>query len=194
MNLTLFLLLALTASWTGLVQCEDNEETEQEIVLKDSLVLVTHQAEGEEENSENHGDGAGSGDGRSRANLDFGSPPNSESNTEQTVTNEEIKLTTETNTDADTEDPKPIIMIIILLVLTLVIITVIVCVVMFYRRWRVKVAEDTNEDPYLDHGDHEKVPMPMFEDDIPSVMELEMEDLENWMTKDGGKKVDTGQI
>ncbi|XP_073699296.1 transmembrane protein 154 [Garra rufa] len=193
MNLTLFLLLALTASWTGLVQCEDNEETEQETVFEESFVAVSYQAEGEEENSDNHGDGAGSGDGRSRAILDFGSPPNTESNTEQTVTNEEIKPTTETNTDPDT-DSNPVIMIIIPLVLTLVIIVVIVCVVMFYRRWRIEVAEDTNEDPYLDHGDHEKVPMPMFEDDIPSVMELEMEDLENWMTKDGGKKVDTGQI
>ncbi|RXN06604.1 transmembrane protein 154 isoform X2 [Labeo rohita] len=90
MNLTLFLLLALTASWTGLVQCEDNEETEHGNALEDLPIFQ----EGEEENS-----------------------------------------------------------------------------------------EDSKEDPYLDHEDHEKVPMPMFEDDIPSVMELEMEDLENWMTK-----------
>lgn len=26
---------------------------------------------------------------------------------------------------------------------------------------------------------------PMFEDDVPSVLELEMEDLEKWMVKDG---------
>ncbi|XP_016415364.1 transmembrane protein 154 isoform X1 [Sinocyclocheilus rhinocerous] len=192
MILILFLLLALTASWTGLVQCEDNEETEQEIALKDShlTVLLTDEAVGEEENSENQGDGAGSGDGRSQ---DLDSQPNSESNTDQTVKNEETKPTTEANTDADTEDLNPV-MIIIPLVLTLVFIAVIVCVAMIYRRWRIKVAEDTKEDPYLDHEDHEKVPMPMFEDDIPSVMELEMEDLENWMAKDGGKKVDTGQI
>uniref|UniRef100_A0A673MRS8 Transmembrane protein 154-like n=1 Tax=Sinocyclocheilus rhinocerous TaxID=307959 RepID=A0A673MRS8_9TELE len=171
------------------LQCEDNEETEQEIALKDSL-LLTDEAVGEEENSENQGDGAGSGDGRSQ---DLDSQPNSESNTDQTVKNEETKPTTEANTDADTEDLNPV-MIIIPLVLTLVFIAVIVCVAMIYRRWRIKVAEDTKEDPYLDHEDHEKVPMPMFEDDIPSVMELEMEDLENWMAKDGGKKVDTGQI
>uniref|UniRef100_A0A671K285 Transmembrane protein 154-like n=1 Tax=Sinocyclocheilus anshuiensis TaxID=1608454 RepID=A0A671K285_9TELE len=191
MNLILFLLLALTASWTGLVQCEDNEETEQEIALEDShlTVLLTYEAVGEEENSENQGDGAGSGDGRSQ---DLDSQPNSESNTDQTVKNEETKPTTEANTDADTEDLNPV-MIIIPLVLTLVFIAVIVCVAMIYRRWRIKVA-DTKEDPYLDHEDHEKVPMPMFEDDIPSVMELEMEDLENWIAKDGGKKVDTGQI
>ncbi|KAF4118805.1 transmembrane protein 154 isoform X1 [Onychostoma macrolepis] len=184
MNLILFLLLALTASWTGFVQCEDNEETEQEFAVTDSL---TSEAVGEEENSENHGNGVGSGDGKIQ---DLDSAPNSDSNTEQTDINEETKQTTEANTD--TEDLNPV-MIIITLVLTLVVISVIVCVVMIYRRLGIKVA-DTKEDPYLDHEDHEKVPMPMFEDDIPSVMELEMEDLENWMAKDGGKKVDTGQI
>ena len=29
------------------------------------------------------------------------------------------------------------------------------------------------------------LPRPMFEDDVPSVLELEMEDLEKWMVKDG---------
>ncbi|XP_059409206.1 transmembrane protein 154 isoform X2 [Carassius carassius] len=101
-----------------------------------------------------------------------------------TLKNEETKQTTEANTDTDDLNP-----VIVPVVLTLVIITVIVCVVMIYRRWRIK-----GTDPYLDHEDHGKVPMPMFEDDIPSVMELEMEDIENWMAKDGGKKVDTGQI
>ncbi|XP_042572188.1 transmembrane protein 154-like isoform X3 [Cyprinus carpio] len=185
MKLILYLLLALTVSWTGLVQCEDSEETEQENALKDSQ---TSKAEGEEENSENQGDGAGSGDGGSR---DLDSQPNSDSNTDQTDKIEETKLTTEANTEAGTEDLNPVI---IPLVLTLVIIAVIVCVVTIYCRWRITGAEDTKEDPYLDHEDHEKVPMPMFEDDIQSVMELEMEDLENWMAKDGGKKVDTGQI
>ncbi|XP_051763559.1 transmembrane protein 154 isoform X3 [Ctenopharyngodon idella] len=162
MNLILFLLLALTASWTGLVE-------------------VTSQPEGAD--PEINGDVAGSGDGSHQ-----GSPPNSGS-----VDNEETQPTIGTDKDAVTEDFNLVIMIIIALVLTLVIIAVIVCVVMIYRRGRIKVA-GTKEDPYLDHEDHEKVPMPMFEDDIPSVMELEMEDLENWISKDGGKKVDTGQI
>ncbi|XP_016357366.1 transmembrane protein 154-like isoform X2 [Sinocyclocheilus anshuiensis] len=187
MNLTLFLLLALTASWTGLVQCEDKEEPEGEFVSED---LLGPKAEGEEENSDNHGDS--SGDGRSLDSLESVSTASSDS-----VNNQETEPTTETNTetntDADAEDLNPVIMIIIPLVLTLVIIAVIVCVVMIYRRRRIKAA-DTKEDPYLDHEDHEKVPMPMFDDDIPSVMELEMEDLDNWMAKDGGKKVDTGQI
>ncbi|XP_043105550.1 transmembrane protein 154 [Puntigrus tetrazona] len=185
MNLILFLLLALTASWTELVQCEDNEEIEE-----DSLIVETHKAEGEEKDSENQGDGAGSGDGRSQ---DLDSPPYSDTNIDQTVTNEEANSTAEANTDTEAEDLN-LVMIIIPLALTLVVIAVVMCVVVIYRRWRIKVAEHTKEDPYLDQGDHEKVPMPMFDDDIPSVMELEMEDLENWMVKDGGKKVDTGQI
>ncbi|XP_052408435.1 transmembrane protein 154 [Carassius gibelio] len=192
MNPTLFLLLVLTASWTGPVQCEDNEETETE-------GLLDVKAEGEEENPDNHGDG--SGDGRRSSFLDVVSTPSSDSvnNQESEPTTEKEKETNtdadaepKTVTDADIEDLNPVIMIIIPLVLTLVIITVIVCVVIIYRRRRIRA--ETKEDPYLDHEDHEKVPMPMFDDDIPSVMELEMEDLENWMAKDGGKKVDTGQI
>ncbi|ROL53138.1 hypothetical protein DPX16_19792 [Anabarilius grahami] len=111
------------------------------------------------------------------ASMDLGSTPNSGS-----VDNEETEPTIWTDTDAVTEDLNLVIMIIIPLVLTLFIIAVIVCVVMIYRRGRIKVA-GTKKDPYLDHEDHEKVPMPMFDDDIPSVMELEMEDLENWISK-----------
>uniref|UniRef100_A0A8C1JVQ0 Transmembrane protein 154 n=1 Tax=Cyprinus carpio TaxID=7962 RepID=A0A8C1JVQ0_CYPCA len=193
MNLILFLLLALTASWTGLVQCEDDEETKEEYPSEDY----------------NHGDGSGDGRRQVVGSLDLVSTPSSDSDNNQetepttetkketdTETDTEIDTetdtNTETNTEADAEDLNPVIMIIIPLVLTLVIIAVIVCVVMIYRRKKIKA--DTKEDPYLDHEDHEKVPMPMFDDDIPSVMELEMEDLENWMAKDGGKKVDTGQI
>ncbi|XDV14971.1 hypothetical protein PO909_015131 [Leuciscus waleckii] len=140
MNLILFLLLALTASRTRLVQCEDDkEETSYAIDMQST--------------------------------LDLGSTPNSD------PVNEDIETTAKS--DTDTEDLNSVIMIIIPLVLTLAIIAVIVCVVMIYRRGRIQDAED----PYLDHEDHEKVPMPMFDDDIPSVMELEMEDLENWISK-----------
>ncbi|XP_067260717.1 transmembrane protein 154 [Chanodichthys erythropterus] len=191
MNLILFLLLALTASRTRLVQCEEEKEDGE-------ILIVTSQPEVED--PENNGDAPGSGDGSNQgsgnhpllksyaiASMDLGTTPNSGSVDKKT------ELTNGTDTDADTDDLTLVIMIIIPLVLTLVIVAVIVCVVMICRRGRIKVA-GTKEDPYLDHEDHEKVPMPMFEDDIPSVMELEMEDLENWISKDGGKKVDTGQI
>ncbi|KAG9344053.1 hypothetical protein JZ751_012530 [Albula glossodonta] len=45
---------------------------------------------------------------------------------------------------------------------------------------------DMREDDIFSGCDTEKVPMPMFEDDVPSVLELEMEDLEKWMVKDSG--------
>ncbi|CAM4494189.1 unnamed protein product [Leuciscus chuanchicus] len=176
MNLILFLLLALTASRTRLVQCEDDkEETVADTVQEDESPTT----EGKED-PENRVKEEGSGDEENQ-----GSTPNSD------PVNEDIETTAKSDTDK--EDLNLVIMIIIPLVLTLAIIAVIVCVVMIYRRGRIQDA-DTKEDPYLDHEDHEKVPMPMFDDDIPSVMELEMEDLENWISKDGGKKVDTGQI
>ncbi|XP_041950169.1 transmembrane protein 154 isoform X2 [Alosa sapidissima] len=86
-----------------------------------------------------------------------------------------------------TEDLSPTI-IIIPLVAVLVIISMVVAAVMISRRLRRKSAgsEPVQQDEYLDACEGEKVPMPMFEDDVPSVLELEMEDLEKWMVKDGG--------
>ncbi|XP_023188814.1 transmembrane protein 154 isoform X1 [Xiphophorus maculatus] len=43
--------------------------------------------------------------------------------------------------------------------------------------------ELTKEDPHLDGPSSEKVPMPMFEEDVPSVLELEMDELDQWMEK-----------
>ncbi|XP_037122710.1 transmembrane protein 154 [Syngnathus acus] len=55
------------------------------------------------------------------------------------------------------------------------------------RRFKMEAAvhESTKDDPYLDGSSTEKVPMPMFEEDVPSVLELEMEELDQWMIKDG---------
>ncbi|XP_051561056.1 transmembrane protein 154-like isoform X2 [Myxocyprinus asiaticus] len=182
MTLALLLLLALTASWTRRVQSEDKEQTEtntEDSILEENLVAGVV-----EEDPENHGNVSGSGDGRTQASIELGSAQSSESS------GVDIEPTVGANTETDLN---PVVMIIIPLVLTIVIIAVILCGVIISYRWTTNdfVAE---EDPYLDHEDHEKVPMPMFEDDIPSVMELEMEDLENWMAKDGGTNVDTGQI
>lgn len=190
MNLTVFLLLGLSACWTGLVQSEDKESLE---IIEEELVVVTPKAE--DQDKENNGDVAGSGNGMSQTTSDLGSTLNSEpespNNEETAQTETEAEAEAEADTDTEEKDLNTVIMIIIPLVLTIVI-SVIVCVVIICRKWRIK--DDTKEDAYLDDEDHEKVPMPMFEDDIPSVMELEMEDLENWIAKDGGKKVDTGQI
>ncbi|KAL2098188.1 hypothetical protein ACEWY4_007395 [Coilia grayii] len=80
------------------------------------------------------------------------------------------------------------VIIIIPLVLVLVIICIVVALVMICRRWKSKATgpDPAQQDAYLDACEGEKVPMPMFEEDVPSVLELEMEDLEKWMVKDGG--------
>lgn len=61
-----------------------------------------------------------------------------------------------------------------------------VCGIFMNRRWNQKVRnqELRKEDPYLDGSSTEKVPMPMFEEDVPSVLELEMEEMDQWMKKD----------
>ncbi|XP_019956826.2 transmembrane protein 154 isoform X1 [Paralichthys olivaceus] len=93
-----------------------------------------------------------------------------------------------------TEDPTPgddaenlgPIIIAVLVVLVVVIIGVIVCGIFISRKWNSKKRnqELRKEDPYLDGSSTEKVPMPMFEEDVPSVLELEMEEFDQWMAKD----------
>ncbi|XP_047672554.1 transmembrane protein 154 isoform X13 [Tachysurus fulvidraco] len=71
--------------------------------------------------------------------------------------------------------------------LTIILILVVAAVglVIVCRRRKRNTADPEKDDPYLNDDFGEKVPMPMFEDDMPSVMELEMEDLEKWMIKRG---------
>ncbi|KAL4640407.1 transmembrane protein 154 isoform X1 [Arapaima gigas] len=101
-----------------------------------------------------------------------------------------IHNTTFGSTEAPTEtfDGKadsPVLMVIIPLILLLLIVLVIALFAL-YRRYKRKTSSFNGgkEDEFLPGSDAEKVPMPMFEDDVPSVMELEMEDLEKWMEKD----------
>ncbi|XP_072526698.1 transmembrane protein 154 [Salminus brasiliensis] len=86
-----------------------------------------------------------------------------------------------------------IFVIIVSLALALVLTAmVVVAGVLINRKRRREKEAALKEDPYLDAEGREKVPMPMFEDDVPSVMELEMEDLEKWMIKgDGGISMDS---
>ncbi|KAM6940707.1 transmembrane protein 154 [Xenentodon cancila] len=68
--------------------------------------------------------------------------------------------------------------------LAVVIIGMIVCGILIKRRCNKKLPEQSKEDQYLDGSSTDKVPMPMFEEDVPSVLELEMEELDQWMKKD----------
>ncbi|XP_070294690.1 uncharacterized protein [Salvelinus sp. IW2-2015] len=101
------------------------------------------------------------------------------------------------SSEAPLEDSLSLTFVLVPVVLVVVIIAMVVGVVIINRRWNRKEKSNSDhveEDKYL-HGsdDTENVPMPMFEDDVPSVLELEMEDLEQWMNKDGGVRMDSGQ-
>ncbi|XP_064783195.1 transmembrane protein 154-like isoform X2 [Oncorhynchus masou masou] len=103
----------------------------------------------------------------------------------------------EDQSEAPLEDSLSLTFVLVPVVLVVVVIAMVVGVVIINRRWNRKGtrhSDNVEEDKYL-HGsdDTEKVPMPMFEDDVPSVLELEMEDLEQWMNKDGGVRMDSGQ-
>ncbi|XP_035515658.1 transmembrane protein 154 [Morone saxatilis] len=128
--------------------------------------------------------------------------------TDEDVTDE--KTTEEDNGSGDTQDTGEtendpnmtntqedeglsLIIILIPVVLVVLIIGMIVCAIFINRRWNKKGRnqELRQEDPYLDGSSTEKVPMPMFEEDVPSVLELEMEELDQWMKKDGETTEDT---
>ncbi|XP_060949531.1 transmembrane protein 154 [Limanda limanda] len=85
------------------------------------------------------------------------------------------------------DDTLGLIIIPVLVVLVVVIIGVIVCGIFLNRKWNrnKRNQELRKEDPYLDGPSSEKVPMPMFEEDVPSVLEMEMEEMDQWMKKDG---------
>ncbi|KAM6971936.1 transmembrane protein 154 [Aplochiton taeniatus] len=95
-------------------------------------------------------------------------------------------------------DPENLSLIIILvpLVLAIAIIALVVGGIVIKNRCTSKNrrTDKNKEDLYLDGPSNEKVPMPMFEDDVPSVLELEMEDLEQWMKKEGGDELDSGKM
>ncbi|KAL6466845.1 hypothetical protein MHYP_G00246490 [Metynnis hypsauchen] len=104
--------------------------------------------------------------------------------------------TTAAEESGPTEQPMSdftVIMVALLLVLVLILMAIFIAAVLISRKKR-EIANGLKEDPYLDAEGREKVPMPMFEEDVPSVMELEMEDLEKWMIKgDGGISMDSRQ-
>ncbi|KAI9525510.1 hypothetical protein NQZ68_006058 [Dissostichus eleginoides] len=98
---------------------------------------------------------------------------------------DEESNTTDT-TDPETDEGLGLLIILIPVVLVVLIIAIIVFCIFINRRWKQNQMnqELRKEDPYLDGSSTEKVPMPMFEEDVPSVLELEMEELDNWMRKD----------
>uniref|UniRef100_A0A1A8LBC3 Transmembrane protein 154 n=1 Tax=Nothobranchius pienaari TaxID=704102 RepID=A0A1A8LBC3_9TELE len=96
---------------------------------------------------------------------------------------EPVNSTTPSEEEDGTLDP---LIILIPVVLAVVIISVIVCGIYINRRCNHKEAKQelSKADPYLEASSTEKVPMPMFEEDVPSVLELEMDELDQWIKKD----------
>ncbi|XP_069023442.1 transmembrane protein 154 isoform X2 [Embiotoca jacksoni] len=174
------LLLLLLTTLIGTVFCQDEDDTAQP---------ETHE---ELSDTESAADTA--------LSEDTGSDPVEESddNTSSgeaeviydnisTSTSTESTSSTYTTIEPDEDQGLGSIIILIPVVLVVVIIGMIVCGFFLNRRWNKKTRnqELSKEDPYLDGSSTEKVPMPMFEEDVPSVLELEMEEFDQWMKKDG---------
>ncbi|CAB1327234.1 unnamed protein product, partial [Coregonus sp. 'balchen'] len=153
------LLLALTACLAGTVFCQDDEDTntvEDPETENDAVIPTVSDA-----------------------------TPTPEPYVSPESPSDEDNLK---SSEAPLEESLSHTFILVPVVLVVIIIAMVVGIIIINRRWKQKEksnSDNVEEDKYL-HGsdDTEKVPMPMFEDDVPSVLEMEMEDLEQWMTKD----------
>ncbi|KAG7461689.1 hypothetical protein MATL_G00193720 [Megalops atlanticus] len=97
--------------------------------------------------------------------------------------------------DPEAEEHMPPYVIAVIAVLVFLIIAVIIAFVITRRRQKNRTPPaDVREEEFL-AGDDEKIPTPKFEEDIPSVLELEMEDLDKWAVKQdsGGTATDSGR-
>ncbi|KAM4583702.1 transmembrane protein 154 isoform 2-T2 [Odontesthes bonariensis] len=105
--------------------------------------------------------------------------------TEENPTSQDYKSVLSTP-QIDEDDGFGLTTILIPVGLVVAIVGMIVCGIFIQRNRNKKVINQgmSKEDPYLEGSSTEKVPMPMFEEDVPSVLELEMEELDQWMKKD----------
>ncbi|XP_071361047.1 transmembrane protein 154 isoform X3 [Trachinotus anak] len=168
----LLLLLLLLTTLTGTVLCQSDYVDENEAT------------------EEPEADGSDPVDAELAPTISYTTLPTDPSSTDDQVletSTEEPSITGPTVAPLDDEQNLGLIIILVLVVLVVVIIGMIVCGIFISRRWNNKSTnqELRQEDPYLDESNTEKVPMPMFEEDVPSVLELEMEELDQWMKKDG---------
>ncbi|XP_055079788.1 transmembrane protein 154 isoform X1 [Periophthalmus magnuspinnatus] len=184
----LVLLLLLLSGLSSTVLCQDEdadpegetedeatqgyEEAAEEEVASESLDTTpipgaTDATNTEEVNEEERGSGRG---------LGAASP---ESTSEPTFDTG--------GTSSPVEEGVDLLLIVIPVVLIVLFIAIIVCCIVINRKLNSNTShsEFSKEDPYLEGSSTEKVPMPMFEEDVPSVLELEMEDLDGWIKKDG---------
>ncbi|XP_055079792.1 transmembrane protein 154 isoform X3 [Periophthalmus magnuspinnatus] len=168
----LVLLLLLLSGLSSTVLCQDEDadpegETEDEATQGYEEAAEEEVASEEEVNEEERGSGRG---------LGAASP---ESTSEPTFDTG--------GTSSPVEEGVDLLLIVIPVVLIVLFIAIIVCCIVINRKLNSNTShsEFSKEDPYLEGSSTEKVPMPMFEEDVPSVLELEMEDLDGWIKKDG---------
>ncbi|XP_051240735.1 transmembrane protein 154 isoform X3 [Dicentrarchus labrax] len=176
----LLLLLLLLSALTQTVLCQDEEESTDPVEeeAEDSTQVLEDEAGPE---------------------YDGGTENTAEKTTEEdngsgvSPTPDATPETDDPSVTDTSEESLSFIIILIPVVLVVLIISMIVCGIFINRRWNKKARnqELKQEDPYLDGCSTEKVPMPMFEEDVPSVLELEMEELDQWMKKDGETTEDT---
>ncbi|XP_020788671.1 transmembrane protein 154 isoform X2 [Boleophthalmus pectinirostris] len=191
----LLLLLLLLSGVSRTVLCQE-EDPDPDAELQDSEDAVVEEVAAVEESADPLGNDSGTtpvpeatdpkdteeeegvneddhGSGRSLGNA----PPEST-----------LQPTIDTGTTPSPEDDgTDLLLIIIPVVLVILFLAIIVCCILINRKLNNNTthSEVSKEDPYLDDSSREKVPMPMFEEDVPSVLELEMEELDDWIKKDG---------
>lgn len=196
-SLILLLLLGIGLRHTVLCQQEDSADPEPETLEEEieeveakALEIVT-----DEQTSDPAEDDLSTTPTPTTSNAtdtDFGEKHGSGENATKTRSidlGEEPSDSTDQNPEAteETVDGIDLMVIIIPAVLVVLLIAIIVCVIFIHRKLngQTRHSEVSKEDPYLEGSSTEKVPMPMFEEDVPSVLELEMDELDDWMKKDG---------
>ncbi|XP_047220415.1 transmembrane protein 154 [Girardinichthys multiradiatus] len=177
----LLFLLLLFSRLTGTAFCEDasTDTTTPGNATADGEVLK----DGDDDESQDEDHALIPYTTSSPPETEIEDPGSGEPDTLPRSVGDNLNLTDPAEEEVDELD---ISLILIPAVLAVVILGAIVCGI-FIMRWRNKKAENqelSKEDPHLDGSSTEKVPMPMFEDDVPSVLELEMDELNQWMKKD----------
>ncbi|RVE76053.1 hypothetical protein OJAV_G00005080 [Oryzias javanicus] len=128
--------------------------------------------------------------GTSTSYISISPGPSSSSTTEGSAdepSSQEVPDPQSVSSSSSPEDPENSnLMLILIPVVVVTLIGVTVCGFFIIRQLKQNTTrrESVKEDPFLEESSTEKVPMPMFEEDVPSVLELEMEDFDQWIKKD----------
>ncbi|KAL1023731.1 hypothetical protein UPYG_G00045290 [Umbra pygmaea] len=186
-TLQLLFLLALAASLPGTVFCQDDEVTE---------LLVNEISENQDPNDVEPTEQDTSVDNVSDSTTTDIVP--TDVLAEHSQDDETSGDGTDTPSEKPWEESLSPVLILVPILLVLVIVVMVVGGIMITRRWDQKGNrnpdnDQNHEDTFLHGNGTEKIPMPMFEEDVPSVLELEMEDMEQWMNNDGADQIDSGQ-